>query len=195
MKKAFGNTPKAFLFKNAELNDTIHFAHIIDNFAFENYLKMNKTNAVRLLDKAGIKYSLTEYEVDESDLSATHVAEQMGQDIGQVFKTLVLRGDKNGLFVCVIPGAEEVDLKKAAKASGNKSAEMIHVKELLPLTGYIRGGCSPIGMKKSYPTYLDEQCILYDEIYISAGIRGMQIKLAPNDLVKMTNCEICELTV
>ena len=156
---------------------------------------MNKTNAARILDSAGINYSLTEYKVDESDLSATHVAEQMGQDIGQVFKTLVLRGDKTGLFVCVIPGADEVDLKKAAKASGNKSAEMIHVKELQPLTGYIRGGCSPIGMKKHYPTYLDEQCILYDEIYISAGIRGMQIKLAPDDLVKVTGCEICELTV
>lgn len=156
---------------------------------------MNKTNAARILDSAGINYSLTEYEVDESDLSATHVAAQLGQDVGQVFKTLVLRGDKTGLFVCVIPGADEVDLKKAAKASGNKNAEMIHVKELQPLTGYIRGGCSPIGMKKHYPTYLDEQCILYDEIYISAGIRGMQIKLAPDDLVKVTGCEICELTV
>jgi len=155
---------------------------------------MNKTNAARLLDKAGIQYSLTEYEVDESDLSAVHVAASLGQDVGQVFKTLVLRGDKTGVFVCVIPGADEVDLKKAAKASGNKNAAMIHVKELLGLTGYIRGGCSPIGMKKNYPTYLDEQCILYDDIYISAGIRGMQIKLAPNDLVKMTGCVICELT-
>lgn len=155
---------------------------------------MNKTNAVRLLDNAQIKYSLTEYEVDESDLSATHVAEQLGQDVGQVFKTLVLRGDKNGLFVCIIPGADEVDLKKAAKASGNKSATMIHVKELLPLTGYIRGGCSPIGMKKHYPTYIDEQCILYNEIYISAGVRGMQIKISPNDLINFVGCEICELT-
>lgn len=155
---------------------------------------MNKTNAARILDKSGIEYSLTEYEVDENDLSAIHVAAQLGQDVGQVFKTLVLRGDKTGLFVCVIPGAEEVDLKKAAKASGNKSAAMIHVKELLVFTGYIRGGCSPIGMKKKYPTYIDEQCILYDEIYISAGIRGMQIKLAPDDLIKIAECTVCELT-
>lgn len=164
-------------------------------FLCRKFLNMNKTNAARILDRAGINYSLTEYEVDESDLSAMHIAAQLGQDIGQVFKTLVLRGDKTGLFVCVIPGADEVDLKKAAKVSGNKSAEMIHVKELQPLTGYIRGGCSPIGMKKNYPTYLDEQCILYDEIYISAGIRGMQIKLSPNDLQKVTGCQICELTV
>ncbi len=156
---------------------------------------MNKTNAARILDKEGISYSLTEYEVDENDLSAIHVAAQLGQDIGQVFKTLVLRGDKTGLFVCVIPGAEEVDLKKAAKASGNKSAAMIHVKELLGYTGYIRGGCSPIGMKKKYPTYIDEQCILYDEIYISAGVRGMQIKLAPDDLIRIADCTVCELTI
>lgn len=156
---------------------------------------MNKTNAVRILESAGIKHSLTEYEVDENDLSAIHVAAQLGQDVGQVFKTLVLRGDKTGLFVCVIPGAEEVDLKKAAKASGNKSAAMIHVKELLGYTGYIRGGCSPIGMKKKYPTYLDEQCILYDEIYISAGVRGMQIKLAPDDLIRIADCTVCELTI
>ncbi len=154
---------------------------------------MNKTNAARLLDKAGIRYSLTEYEVDENDLSAVHVAAQLGQDIGQVFKTLVLRGDKTGPFVCVIPGADEVDLKKAAKASGNKSASMIHVKELLGLTGYIRGGCSPIGMKKKFPTFIDEQCELYDEIYVSAGIRGMQIKIAPSDLVKITDSVVCEL--
>lgn len=164
-------------------------------FLCRKFLNMNKTNAARILDRAGVNYSLTEYEVDESDLSAVHIAAQLGQDIGQVFKTLVLRGDKTGLFVCVIPGADEVDLKKAAKVSGNKSAEMIHVKELQPLTGYIRGGCSPIGMKKNYPTYFDEQCILYDEIYISAGIRGMQIKLSPNDLQKVTGCQICELTV
>ena len=118
--------------------------------------KINKTNVARLLDKAKVAYKLVPYEVDENDLSATHVAEQLGEDVSQVFKTLVLRGDKSGYFVCVIPGAAEVNLKKAAKVSGNKSCEMIHVKELLPLTGYIRGGCSPIGMKKHFPTYIQE---------------------------------------
>ena len=116
--------------------------------------KINKTNVARLLDKAKIAYQLVPYEVDENDLSATHVAEQLGEDIAQVFKTLILHGDKSGYFVCVIPGADEVDLKKAAKVSGNKKCEMIPVKELLPLTGYIRGGCSPIGMKKHFPTYI-----------------------------------------
>ena len=109
--------------------------------------KINKTNAARLLDKAKIAYELVPYEVDENNLAATHVAEQLGENIAQVFKTLVLRGDKNGLFVCVVPGDAEVDLKLAAKVSGNKSAAMIHMKELLPATGYIRGGCSPVGMK------------------------------------------------
>ena len=116
-------------------------------------MKINKTNVARLLDKAKVAYQLVPYEVDENDLSATHVADQLGENVAQVFKTLVLHGDKSGYFVCVIPGADEVDLKKAAKVSGNKSCEMIPVKELLPLTGYIRGGCSPIGMKSiSQPT-------------------------------------------
>lgn len=117
-------------------------------------MKINKTNVARLLDKAKVAYQLVPYEVDENDLSATHVADQLGENVAQVFKTLVLHGDKSGYFVCVIPGADEVDLKKAAKVSGNKSCEMIPVKELLPLTGYIRGGCSPIGMKKHFPTYI-----------------------------------------
>ena len=117
-------------------------------------MKTNKTNAARLLDRAKIPYELVPYEVDENNLAATHVAEQLGENIEQVFKTLVLRGDKHGIFVCVIPGDKEVDLKKAAKISGNKSAEMIAMKELLPTTGYIRGGCSPIGMKKNYPVYI-----------------------------------------
>lgn len=112
--------------------------------------KINKTNAARLLDKAKIAYELVPYEVDENNLAATHVAEQLGENIAQVFKTLVLRGDKNGLFVCVVPGDAEVDLKLAAKVSGNKSAAMIHMKELLPATGYIRGGCSPVGMEKGF---------------------------------------------
>ena len=118
--------------------------------------KINKTNVARLLDKAKIAYQLVPYEVDENDLSATHVAEQLGEDIAQVFKTLILHGDKSGYFVCVIPGADEVDLKKAAKVSGNKKCEMIPVKELLPLTGYIRGGCTAIGMKKQYRTVIEK---------------------------------------
>ena len=151
--------------------------------------KINKTNVARLLDKAKIAYQLVPYEVDENDLSATHVAEQLGEDIAQVFKTLILHGDKSGYFVCVIPGADEVDLKKAAKVSGNKKCEMIPVKELLPLTGYIRGGCSPIGMKKHFPTYIHETCTAFPYIYISAGIRGLQIKIAADDLIKETKAD------
>ena len=155
--------------------------------------KMNKTNAARLLDKAGIAYELVAYEVDEEDLSATHVATQLGEDIGQVFKTLVLRGDRTGIFVCVVPGDEEVNLKLAAKVSGNKSAEMLHVKELLPTTGYIRGGCSPVGMKKQFPTYIHSTCMDYDAIYVSAGVRGMQLKVAPGDLVAYTRATVADL--
>lgn len=146
-------------------------------------MKVNKTNAARLLDKAKIAYELIPYEVDENDLAATHVAEQLGEDIAQVFKTLVLRGDKQGIFVCVIPGDKEVDLKLAAKISGNKSAEMIAMKELLPTIGYIRGGCSPIGMKKPFPIYIQQECLDYDYIFISAGVRGLQIKIAPRELI------------
>lgn len=146
--------------------------------------KINKTNVARLLDKAKVAYQLVPYEVDENDLSAIHVAEQLGENIAQVFKTLVLHGDKNGYFVCVIPGADEVDLKKAAKVSGNKSCEMIPMKELLPLTGYIRGGCSPIGMKKHFPTYFHHTIEQFDHIYVSAGQRGLQIKIAPSDLIQ-----------
>ena len=147
--------------------------------------KINKTNVARLLDKAKIAYQLVPYEVDENDLSATHVAEQLGEDIAQVFKTLILHGDKSGYFVCVIPGADEVDLKKAAKVSGNKKCEMIPVKELLPLTGYIRGGCSPIGMKKHFPTYIHPTASGFDKNYVSAGQRGLQIQIAPADLIKV----------
>ena len=138
---------------------------------------MIKTNAARLLDAAGIHYELIPYEYTEEDLSAQHVAAD------QVFKTLVLRGDRTGCFVCVIPGDFEVDLKVAARISGNKSCEMLHLKELLPTTGYIRGGCSPIGMKKPLPTFVHESALLYDRIYISAGQRGLQLKLAPQDLI------------
>ena len=132
-------------------------------------MKINKTNAARLLDKAKIAYELIPYEVDENDLSAVHVAASLGENIEQVFKTLVLHGDKSGYFVCVIPGEHEVDLKLAAKASGNKKCELIPVKELLPLTGYIRGGCSPIGMKKHFPTYIHETSQQFPYIYVSAG--------------------------
>ncbi|MDE5612530.1 MAG: Cys-tRNA(Pro) deacylase, partial [Odoribacter sp.] len=139
--------------------------------------KISKTNAARLLDQARIAYELVPYEVDENNLAAGHVAEQLGENIAQVFKTLVLRGDRNGIFVCVVPGDAEVDLKLAAKASGNKSAELIHMKELLPTTGYIRGGCSPIGMKKAFPTFIHRSCMDFDVIYVSAGVRGLQIRI------------------
>lgn len=151
-------------------------------------MKTEKTNAARLLDAAGIKYELVPYSYSEEDLSAESVAAELNEPIEQVFKTLVLRGDKTKEFVCVIPGDMEVDLKVAAKISGNKNCEMLHVKDLLPTTGYIRGGCSPIGMKKPFPTFIHESALLYDYIYISAGKRGLQIKINPQaliDFVKM----------
>lgn len=148
-------------------------------------MKINKTNAARLLDKAEINYELISYEVDESDLSAIHVAKQLNEPIEQLFKTLILKGDKSGYFVCIIPGAEELDLKLAAKVSGNKSCQMILMKDLLSATGYIRGACSPIGMKKKYPTYIHSTCENFEFIYISAGQRGLQIKIAPSDLIKI----------
>lgn len=151
---------------------------------------MNKTNVARLLDAAGIPYELIEYSYTEDDLSAQHVAAELGEDIDLVFKTLVLRGDRGGFFVCVIPGDFEVDLKVAARISGNKSAEMLHMKELLPVTGYIRGGCSPIGMKKQFPTFIHESALLYDSIYVSAGVRGLQLKIAPSDLISYIGAEI-----
>lgn len=151
---------------------------------------IQKTNAARLLDAAGIGYELIPYEVDEDHLEASHVAAELGEDIDMVFKTLVLRGDRNGLFVCVMPGSLEVDLKVAARISGNKNCEMIHVKELLPLTGYIRGGCSPIGMKKPLPTFIHESALLYDRIYVSAGQRGLQLRISPGDLINYTGAGI-----
>lgn len=149
-----------------------------------------KTNAARLLDAALIPYELVEYSYTEDDLSARKVAAELGEDIDRVFKTLVLRGDKTGLFVCVIPGEFEVDLKVAARISGNKNCEMIHVKELLPATGYIRGGCSPIGMKKQLPTYVHESALLYDYIYVSAGQRGLQLKIDPGQLISFIGAEM-----
>ncbi|MCK9626684.1 MAG: Cys-tRNA(Pro) deacylase, partial [Bacteroidales bacterium] len=142
---------------------------------------------------AGINYDLIPYTFDENNLDAKHVAKQLGENIELVFKTLVLRGDKTGLFVCIIPGNFEVDLKIAAKISENKSCEMIHVKELFPMTGYVRGGCSPIGMKKDFPTFIHESALIYDRIFVSAGIRGLQIKINPVDLISFTNAGIYPL--
>ncbi|HKJ43667.1 MAG TPA: Cys-tRNA(Pro) deacylase [Sunxiuqinia sp.] len=154
---------------------------------------MKKTNAARLLDSIKIDYELKEYPVNESDLSATTLAAKIGQDVERIFKTLVLRGNANGIFAAVVPGNAEVDLKKAAKVSGNKKAEMVAMKELLPLTGYIRGGCSPLGMKKPYPIFIHESCQQFDFIYVSAGKRGLQLKVSPNDLVKVTQATVCDL--
>lgn len=156
--------------------------------------KIDKTNAARLLDRAKIAYQLIPYQVDENDLAATHVAESLGEPIERVFKTLVLKGDRNGHFVCVVQGDKEVNLKSAAKISGNKSAELIPMKELLPTTGYIRGGCSPIGMKKQFPIYIDSSALQFDYIYISAGVRGLQLKLSPCDLIQFTNAQIAEMS-
>jgi len=157
-------------------------------------MKIDKTNAVRLLDKEKIEYKLIPYQVDESDLSAIHVAEQLHEPVEQVFKTLVLKGDKSSYFVCIIPGAEELDLKAAAKISGNKSCDMIPMKELLNITGYIRGACSPIGMKKLFPTYIDKSYEVFKYIYISAGKRGLQIQLNPLDLIQIVSITTGSLT-
>lgn len=156
--------------------------------------KIEKTNAARLLDRAGIAYELVPYEVDEEHLAATHVARQLGEPIECVFKTLVLRGDRTGLFVCVVPGDHEVDLKAAARVSANKKADLIPMKELLPSTGYIRGGCSPVGMKKALPTFIHATATQYPFIYISAGVRGLQLKIAPQDLIAFAGASVVELS-
>lgn len=155
--------------------------------------KIEKTNAARLLDRAKVAYELIPYTVDESDLAATHVAEELGEPIEQVFKTLVLKGDRTGYFVCVIPGDKEVDLKLAARVSQNKKCDLIAQKELLPTTGYIRGGCSPIGLKKPFPIYIHSSALEFDYIYISAGVRGLQLKLSPQELVQYTRATVTEL--
>ena len=152
-----------------------------------------KTNAVRLVQQAGIPCREHFYEYDENDLNGNHAAEALGFPPEQVFKTLVARGERTGIHVFCIPVCCELDLKKAAKAAGDKNMELIPVKELLPLTGYIRGGCSPVGMKKKYPTYLDETCILWDEIAISAGERGHQMLLQPDDLIRLTDAQIVDI--
>ncbi|MBK5719750.1 Cys-tRNA(Pro) deacylase [Dysgonomonas sp. Marseille-P4677] len=158
-------------------------------------MKVDKTNAARLLDKEGVQYKLIPYEVDESDLSAVHVAHQLDEPVHQLFKTLVLKGDKSGYFVCIIPGNEELDLKIAARISGNKNCEMIPMKDLLNVTGYIRGACSPIGMKKIYPSYIDESALNFDFIYISAGKRGLQIRINPNELIQVAHIKVEKLIV
>ncbi|MFN8575649.1 MAG: Cys-tRNA(Pro) deacylase [Candidatus Sericytochromatia bacterium] len=154
---------------------------------------MSKTNAVRILDAKKVNYSLHNYEVDENNLDAVTVANKINAEPESVFKTLVARGDKNGINIFCIPANMELNLKKSASVSGNKKIEMIKVKEITDLTGYIRGGCSPIGMKKDYPTYIDETSQLFDEIYISAGIRGTQIKISPNELLKLINAKFEDL--
>jgi len=152
-----------------------------------------KTNAARILDTLGISYEIREYEVDEDDLSAVHVAQSVGMPIEMVFKTLVARGDKNGILMAVIPGAAELDLKALAAASGNKRVEMVHLKEVFALTGYIRGGCSPLGAKKEYPVYLDRHAEAQTTIAVSAGKRGEQLLLAPADLVRATRATVAEI--
>lgn len=156
---------------------------------------MKKTNAARILDKNKINYTLLEYEVDEGDLSAENVAAKVEVPLEEIFKTLVARGDKTGIIVACVPGGEELNLKALASISGNKKVEMVPLKEILQLTGYIRGGVSPIGMKKSYPTYLHKSIENFPKILISAGVRGCQIALNPSDLIKIVNGKIGELTV
>ena len=155
--------------------------------------KIEKTNVARLLDKAGIKYNLIPYEFDENDLAAQHVADSLGQDIAKVFKTLVLHGDKTGYVVCVIPGDMEVDLKALAKVSGNKKVEMIAMKDLLGVTGYIRGGCSPIGMKKRFPTFFHTSALDFDTIYVSAGVRGLQLEINPSELIRFVSASTADV--
>lgn len=155
--------------------------------------KIEKTNAARLLEKAGVPYKLIPYEFDENDLAAQHVADSLGQDIARVFKTLVLHGDRTGHVVCVVPGNAEVDLKALAKASGNKKVEMIPMKDLLSVTGYIRGGCSPVGMKKRFPTYFHTTALDFETIYVSAGVRGLQIEIAPADLIGFVGATVASV--
>lgn len=154
---------------------------------------MQKTNAMRLLDAAHVEYETASYDYDESDLSGVHAAAELGVAPEIVFKTLVTRAPGNEYYVFVIPVAESLDLKKAAKAAGAKSIEMVHVKEILNLTGYIRGGCSPIGMKKAFPTFIDETASLYEKIYFSAGKRGVQIIMNPDSLVEVIGAEYEDL--
>lgn len=154
---------------------------------------MTKTNAMRMLDKAKIPYEAIEYTVDESDLSGVTIAKAVGLDCSMVFKTLVAKGDKTGPVVMCIPADKEIDLKKAASLSGNKKIEMIHVKDLLSLTGYIRGGCSPVGMKKKFPTYFNDSCQNHEKITVSAGVKGCQLLVSVKELIEYTSATICDI--
>ncbi len=156
--------------------------------------KEKKTNVMRILDKAGIPYETKSYEADAEDLSGVHAAAVLGLDPDMVFKTIVVRGNKTGPLVFCLPSEKELDLKKSARASDNKSIEMLHVKDLPGLTGYIRGGCSPIGMKKTYPTYIDSSCLKHRQISISAGLRGHQVLLAPDLLIRFIHAVSADIT-
>lgn len=157
-------------------------------------MKEKKTNAARILDSLKIPYTLHTYEVDPDNLAADHVAELLGQPIERVYKTIVLRGNKTGPIVCVVAGCDEVDLKKAARASGNKSVEPLPLKELLPTTGYIRGGCTALGMKKKFPVYVSAELAGFDTIFVSAGQRGMQLEVAPQDYLRATEGVLADIT-
>lgn len=154
---------------------------------------MKKTNAVRILESNNILFELFEYVFNEYEIDAISVAGKIGASPEMVFKTLVAQGDKTGFVVFVIPGNAELNLKKAAVTSANKKVEMIKAKDLLSVTGYIRGGCSPVGMSKKYPTFIEETSQLFEQIYVSAGIRGMQVKLSPLDLAKVTDADFSDL--
>ena len=156
---------------------------------------MTRTNVMRLLEVAGIPFVIKEYAVDEEDLSGEHTAAMIGVPADQVFKTLVLRGERTGIFVCCIPCHEEIDLRKAARAAGDKKAEMLPMKELLPTTGYVRGGCSPIGMKRKYPLFIDEMYILHDTILVSAGVRGAMVGLRPEALIAYTGAKEVDIVL
>lgn len=152
-----------------------------------------KTNVARFLQKKGVKFDLIPYEVDENDLGAEHVAESLSENVEQVFKTIVLHGDKSGYIVGVLPGNHEIDLKKLAKVSGNKKCEPLPLKELLPTTGYIRGGCSPIGMKKKFQTYIHTTVNSFPYVFVSAGVRGVQLKISPVDLIEQTEAVVADI--
>lgn len=156
---------------------------------------MKKTNAMRELDKKKIKYDYKEYEVDENDLSAIAVSLKTGEDITKIFKTLVLLTEKKDMLVACIPGADTIDLKKLAKVAGVKKVEMLELKELFNMTGYIRGGCSPIGIKKRHQSYIHQSAKTKDYIMISAGVRGLQIIINPNDLIEYLNMQVGDIIV
>ena len=158
-------------------------------------MKINKTNAMRQLDAARIMYEICEYEVDENDLSGTHIAEQIGLPFEQVFKTIVTKGDKTGYMVFCIPCHKEIDLKKAAVATGNKRIEPLHVKDLLGITGYIRGGCSPVGMKKKFPTYFDKSAEELERLTVSGGVRGIQLLVRSDEIIRFTSARLAQITV